>query len=46
MTCGYNIQYSGLLWQLSGEESATNAGDLGSVLGLARSPGKGNGNPF
>ena len=29
-----------------GKESACNAGDLGSILGLGRSPGKGQGNPF
>ena len=28
------------------KESACNAGDLGSVLGLGRSPGEGNGNPL
>ena len=28
-----------------GKESACNAGDLGSVPGLGRSPGEGNGNP-
>ena len=28
-----------------GEESAYNAGDPGSILGLGRSPGEGNGNP-
>ena len=27
-------------------ESACNMGDLGSVLGLGRSPGEGNGNPL
>ena len=27
----------------AGEESACNAGDLGSVPGLGRSPGRGNG---
>ena len=26
--------------------SACNAGDLGSILGLGRSPGEGNGNPL
>ena len=26
--------------------SACNAGDLGSIPGLGRSPGEGNGNPF
>ena len=29
-----------------GKESACNVGDLGSISGLGRSPGKGNGNPF
>ena len=29
-----------------GKESACNAGDLGSIPGLGRSPGEGNGNPF
>ena len=28
------------------KESAFNAGDLGSIPGLGRSPGEGNGNPF
>jgi len=28
-----------------GKESASKAGDLGSILGLGRSPGEGNGNP-
>ena len=30
----------------AGKESACTAGDPGSVLGLGRSPGKGNGNPL
>ena len=29
-----------------GKESACNAGDMGSIPGLERSPGEGNGNPF
>ena len=29
-----------------GKESAINAGDLGSIPGLGRSPGGGNGNPL
>ena len=29
-----------------GKESACNAGYLGSIPGLGRSPGEGNGNPF
>ena len=28
------------------KESACNAGDLGSILGFARSPGGGHGNPL
>ena len=31
---------------LSGKESACNAGDLGSIPGLGRSPGAGHDNPF
>ena len=30
----------------NGKESACNAGDLGSIPGLGRSPGEGNGNPL
>ena len=29
-----------------GKESACNAGDMGSIPGLGRSPGQGNGNPL
>ena len=29
-----------------GKASACSAGDLGSILGLGRSPGEGNGNPL
>ena len=29
-----------------GKESACSAGDLGSIPGLGRSPGEGNGNPL
>ena len=32
-------------WWLSDKESACNAGDMGLIPGLARSPGEGNGNP-
>ena len=31
---------------LDGKESACNAGDLGYIPGLGRSPGGGHGNPF
>ena len=45
---------SDLLWHLTkgfpggsdGKESACNVGDLGSIPGLGRSPGEGNGNPL
>ena len=39
------LQGLGLPWWLSSKESACNAGDLGSIPGLGRSPGEGNGNP-
>ena len=39
-----NVIPSGLPCSLDGEESACNAGDLGSILGLGRSSGEGNGN--
>ena len=35
-----------LPWRLSGKEFACNAGDLGSIPGLGRSTGEGNGNPL
>ena len=34
-----------LPWWLSGKASSGNAGDTGSIPGLGRSPGEGNGNP-
>ena len=35
------------MWQTSGGKvSAHNAGDLGSIPGLGRSPGEGNSNPL
>ena len=33
-------------WWLSGKESACNEGDMGSIPGLGRSAGIGNGNPL
>ena len=36
-------QFIGLPWWRSGKESACNAGDLGTIPGLGRSPGEGNG---
>ena len=38
--------YTGFPWGLSGKEYTCNAGDLGSIPGLGRSPGRGNGNPL
>ena len=37
---------SGFPGGLGGKESACNAGDLGSIPRLGRSPGEGNGNPL
>ena len=43
----YRVQQQFLfLWWLSGKESACNTGDVGSIPGSGRSPGKGNGNPL
>ena len=36
----------GLSYGSDSKESAHNAGDPGSIPGLERSPGEGNGNPF
>ena len=35
-----------LLWWLSSQESTCNAGDVGSIPGLGRSPGEGNSKPL
>ena len=35
-----------LPWWLSGKESASGAGDTGSIPVLGRAPSKGNGNPL
>ena len=37
---------NGLPWWLSSKEPIFNAGDTGSIPGLGRSPGEGNGNPL
>ena len=42
---GSNPDIHALPWWLSGEESASNAGDLRSISGLGTSAGGGNGNP-
>ena len=36
----------GFLGSSNGKESSCNAGDLGSIPGLRKSPGEGNGNPL
>ena len=38
--------YMGFPGGLDGKESASNAGDLGSIPGSGRFPGRGHGNPF
>ena len=46
---GFKVRYAlhrGFPRSSVSKESACNAGDLGSILGLERSPGKGNGNPL
>ena len=37
---------AGLTWGISNKESACNMGDQGSIPGVGRSPGEGNGNPL
>ena len=44
--CMYVSIYIGFPGGSAGKESACNAGDLGSVPGLGRSPGGGHGNPL
>ena len=40
------LEVIGLPWWLAGKESSCNAGDLGSIPGLGRSPGEWKGYPF
>ena len=40
------VTYPDLPGGSEGKESACNAGDPGSILGLGRSPGRGHGNPL
>ena len=40
------VGYWGFTGGSDGKDSACNAGDLGSIPGLGRSPGEGNGNPL
>ena len=41
-----HLSYLGFLHNSVSKESACNAGDLGLIPGLGRSPGEGNGNPL
>ena len=43
---GYLTHVEGSPGGSDGKESACNAGDLGSIPGLERSPGGGHGNPL
>ena len=49
-TVAISVKISSLYWGFpggsDGKESGCNAGDLGSIPGLGRSPGEGNGNPL
>ena len=40
------FEHRGFLGSSNGKQSACNAGDLGSISGLGRSPGEGHGNPL
>ena len=42
----YSVYTSGLPGGSDGKVSVCNAGDPGSIPGLGRSPGEGNGNPL
>ena len=47
--CGWRVGVKGgigLLWWLRDKEPAANAGDVGSIPGLGRSPGERNGSPL
>ena len=46
LTLRSQLVFTGLPWWLSGKVSANNTGDPGSIPGLGRSPGEGNGNPL
>ena len=45
LSCSWRMFIS-TLCDSAGKESACNAGDLGSIPGLGRSPGEGKGYPF
>ena len=44
--CTPHIQWKGLPWSLTGNKFTCSAGDVASIPGLGRSPGKGNGTPL
>ena len=44
--CGWQGSFLGFPGGSEVKASASNAGDLGLVLGLGKSPGEGNGNPL
>ena len=46
VTVEINLLFGGFPGGSDGKASACNAGDLGSIPGLGRSPGEGNGNPL
>ena len=50
LNCGFTIPWvffnSRLPWWLSGKEPTWDAGDVGWIPGLGRSPGEGQGNPL
>ena len=46
MFLNYGFLRMGFPYGSAGKESACNTGDLGSIPGLGRSPGEGNGNPL
>ena len=45
-SCELALHFSFKISPSNGKESACNAGDQGSIPGLVRSPGEGNGNPL
>ena len=42
----HRVKYGHFSGSSAGKESACNAGDLGSIPGLGRSPGRGHSNPL
>ena len=42
----FGTNFALIYYSSVGKESACNVGDLGSIPGLGRSPGEGNGNPL